>query len=163
MARSMTIFITTPFRLNLCSWIASFPNRETLPLRLLIKLQNLYTGFPVPFNECIYQLLNEYWPTGTVFKLLEVTLVLVRKSLRFLLLDGEYVLSIYLLIAIFSDWKHRWRNTIYIVHTRNRNKILHDLTGRWWFYFQHTKNICYISTQHYEGKFQKRDVYKWLM
>ena len=41
--------------------------------------------------------------------------------------DGEYVLSIYLLIAIFSDWKHRWRNTI---HTRNRNKILRDLTGR---------------------------------
>ena len=25
---------------------------------------NTYTGFPVPFNECIYQLLNEYWPTG---------------------------------------------------------------------------------------------------
>jgi hypothetical protein len=23
-----------------------------------------YTRFPVPFNECIYQLLNEFWPTG---------------------------------------------------------------------------------------------------
>jgi hypothetical protein len=23
-----------------------------------------YGVFPVPFNECIYQLLNEYWPTG---------------------------------------------------------------------------------------------------
>jgi hypothetical protein len=23
-----------------------------------------YTRFPVPFNQCIYQLLNEFWPTG---------------------------------------------------------------------------------------------------
>ena len=23
-----------------------------------------YTQFPVPFNQCIYQLLNEFWPTG---------------------------------------------------------------------------------------------------
>ena len=69
--------------------------------------------------------------------------------------DREYVLSIYLLIAILSDWKHRL--TEHNIHTRNRNKILRDLTGRW-FYFQRTTNICYISKQHQEGKFQKRDV-----
>jgi hypothetical protein len=45
-------------------------------------MQIIYTGFPVSFNECIYQLLNEY-------KLLEVTLVLVRKSLKFLWLTNQ--------------------------------------------------------------------------
>jgi hypothetical protein len=48
--------------------------------------------------------------------------------------------------------------TYMIQLTRNRNKILRDLTGRWWFYFQRTQNICYTSMQHQEGKFQKRDV-----
>jgi hypothetical protein len=24
----------------------------------------IYGAFPVPFNECVYQLLNEYWSTG---------------------------------------------------------------------------------------------------
>ena len=45
-------------------------------------MQIIYTGFPVSFNERIYQLLNEY-------KLLEVTLVLVRKSLKFLWLTNQ--------------------------------------------------------------------------
>jgi hypothetical protein len=36
--------------------------------------------------------------------------------------------------------------------------ILRDLTGGWWFNFQRTTNICYISTQYQEGKFQKHDV-----
>jgi hypothetical protein len=38
--------------------------------------------------------------------------------------DGEYVLSIYLLIAIFSDWKHRWRNTIYIQEIEIRSYVI---------------------------------------
>ena len=46
-----------------------------------------YTGFPVPFNECIYQLSMNI--DQLVFKLLEVTLVLVRKSLKFLLLRNQ--------------------------------------------------------------------------
>ena len=38
--------------------------------------------------------------------------------------DGEYVLSIYLLIAIFSDWKHRWRNAIYIQEVEIRSYVI---------------------------------------
>jgi hypothetical protein len=38
--------------------------------------------------------------------------------------DGEYVLSIYLLIDIFSDWKHRWRNTIYIQEIEIRSYVI---------------------------------------
>ena len=38
--------------------------------------------------------------------------------------DGEYVLSIYLLIAIFSHWKHRWRNTIYIQEIEIRSYVI---------------------------------------
>jgi hypothetical protein len=38
--------------------------------------------------------------------------------------DGEYLLSIYLLIAIFSDWKHRWRNTIYIQEIEIRSYVI---------------------------------------
>jgi hypothetical protein len=38
--------------------------------------------------------------------------------------DGEYVLSIYLLIAIFSDLKHRWRNTIYIQEIEIRSYVI---------------------------------------
>jgi hypothetical protein len=51
---------------------------------------------------------------------------MVGDSLRVLRLfpDGEYVLSIYLLIAIFSDWKHRWRNTIYIQEIEIRSYMI---------------------------------------
>jgi hypothetical protein len=38
--------------------------------------------------------------------------------------DGEDVLLIYLLIAIFSDWKHRWRNTIYIQEIEIRSYVI---------------------------------------
>ena len=38
--------------------------------------------------------------------------------------DDEYVLSIYLLIAIFSDWKYRWRNTIYIQEIEIRSYVI---------------------------------------
>jgi hypothetical protein len=38
--------------------------------------------------------------------------------------DGEYVLSIYLLIAIFSDWKHTWRNTICIQEIEIRSYVI---------------------------------------
>ena len=39
-------------------------------------------------------------------------------------IDGESVLSIYLLIDIFSDWKHRWRNTIYIQEMEIRSYVI---------------------------------------
>jgi hypothetical protein len=38
--------------------------------------------------------------------------------------DGEYVLSIYLLIAIFGDWKHRWRKTIYVQEIEIRPYVI---------------------------------------
>ena len=41
-----------------------------------------YTGFPVPFNECIYQLLNEYWPTGPGATKLENLLSLIENILK---------------------------------------------------------------------------------
>ena len=50
--------------------------------------KSLYGAFPVPFNEIIYQLLNEHIDQ-LVFKLLEVILVLVRKGLKFLLLGNQ--------------------------------------------------------------------------
>jgi hypothetical protein len=37
---------------------------------------------------------------------------------------GRYVLSIYLLIAIFSDWNHRWRNTICIQEIEIRSYVI---------------------------------------
>jgi hypothetical protein len=73
--------------------------------------------------------------------------------------DGEYVLSIYLSIAIFSDWKHRWRNTIYIQEIEIRSYVIS--LGDDDFIFSAQK-ICvtYLrnTKKHGEGKFQKRDV-----
>ena len=46
-----------------------------------------YTGFPVPFNNVFTNFSMNI--DQLVFKLLEVTLVLVRKSLKFLLLRNQ--------------------------------------------------------------------------
>ena len=56
--------------------------------------------------------------------------------------DGEYVLSIYLLIVIFIDWKHRWRNTIYIQEIEIRFYVIS--LGMMILFSAHKKYLLHI-------------------
>ena len=56
-------------------------------MAVIVLLYFIYTGFPVPFNNVFTNCSMNI--DQLVFKLLEVTLVLVRKSLKFLLLRNQ--------------------------------------------------------------------------
>ena len=75
-----------------------------------------------PCTRCIH---NDSFPIKSAF----LSPFRIRKRFHFYFwfiftTVGGYVLSIYLLIAIFSDWKHRWRNTIYIQEIEIRSYVI---------------------------------------
>jgi hypothetical protein len=84
------------------------------------------------WNTSIYQYLYQYCRCWKILVKYWYSPFRIRKRLHcdfwfIFTTDGEYVLLIYLLIAIFSDWKHRWRNTIYIQEIINLLSISMEL------------------------------------
>jgi hypothetical protein len=154
------IFITTPFRLNRRSCLFSESGNASIPTFDLFSQQTASTSRTM--NGYLKIIVSMLWKEAFCL-VLHVTNIFCGLKIKIIITqwdhvgsyfdffsdfwfifttDGEYVLSIYLLIAIFSDWKHRWRNTIYIQEIEIRSYVIS--LGDDDFYFQPTKNICYM-------------------